>query len=125
MHAWADCGPVRMRELEADKEDPDPEALACYGVLRGDTGGMLLRFVDGRPVSQVTEDFLAWACERLAKEGKKALLLVWDNASWHVSRRGRAWVKAPKRRAKGGGGGRVGGGWVPVNGPRVDRGGPG
>ena len=40
----------------------------------------MLRFVAGRPVSQVTEDFLAWACDRLAAEGKRALLLVWDNA---------------------------------------------
>jgi hypothetical protein len=53
-------------------------------VLRGDTGGMLVRFVAGRPVSQVTEDFLGWACGRLAAEGKTALLLVWDNASWLV-----------------------------------------
>ncbi|SEI60973.1 hypothetical protein SAMN04244572_01056 [Azotobacter beijerinckii] len=52
---------------------------------------MLLRFVKGRPVSQVTEDFLAWVCERLASEGKKALLMIWDNASWHVSHRVRAW----------------------------------
>jgi len=34
--------------------DPDPVAIACYGLLRADTRQMLLRFVDGRPVSQVT-----------------------------------------------------------------------
>src|SRR5262245_51390039 len=51
---------------------------------------------EGRPVSQVTEDFLAWACRRLAAEGKAALLLVWDNTSWHISRRVRAWIKAHK-----------------------------
>jgi hypothetical protein len=28
----------------------------------------LLRSGQGRPVSQVTEDFLGWACERLAAE---------------------------------------------------------
>ena len=71
---------MRLHEPPADAADRDPKALACYGLLRGDTGGMMLRFVAGRPVSQVTEDFLAWACERLAAEGKRALLLVWDNA---------------------------------------------
>jgi hypothetical protein len=55
---------------------------------------MMLRFVEGRPVSQVTDEFLAWSCERLAAEGKRALLLVWDNASWHVSGRVRAWIRA-------------------------------
>ena len=107
MHAWCDGGPTRLREVEAGKEDRDPKALACYGLLRGDTGGMMLRFVQGRPVSQVTEDFLAWACERLAAEGKRALLLIWDNASWHVSQRVRAWIKAHNRRAKAEGGVRI------------------
>ncbi len=58
---------------------------------------MLLRFVQGRPVSQVTEDYLGWACQRLAGEGKKVLVLVWDNASWHVSRRVRAWIRTHNR----------------------------
>ncbi len=84
LHAWAGGQPRRLREPAADAADTDPKAPACYGLLRGDTGGMLLRFVRGRPVSQVTEDFLAWACTRLAAEGKTALLLVWDNAAWHV-----------------------------------------
>jgi hypothetical protein len=48
----------------------------------------------------VTENFLAWACERLASERKRALLLVWDNANWHASGRVRSWIKAHNRRAK-------------------------
>ena len=86
--------------MAAAGDDADPKALACYGLLRGDTGGMLLRFVDGRPVSQVTEDFLAWVCARLHAEGKKALLLVWDNASWHISQRVRAWIRSHNLKAK-------------------------
>jgi DDE superfamily endonuclease len=117
MHAWADDEPMRLRQLEADKGDPDPKALACYGLLRADTGGMMIRFVAGRPVSQVTEDFLAWACERLAAEGKRALLLVWDNASWHVSRRVRAWVGAHNRRAKAEGGVRIVACSLPIKAP--------
>ena len=93
LHAWTADEPRRLQELAVPKEDPDPKALACYGLLRGDTGGMLLRFVDGRPVSQVTEDFLSWVCVELAREDKKALLLVWDNASWHTSARVRTWIK--------------------------------
>ncbi len=107
LHAWAGEQPLRLLPREADKADADPKALSCYGRLRGDTGGMLLRFVAGRPVSQVTEDFLAWVCERLKAEGKKALWLVWDNASWHASKRVRAWIKAYNRRAKAEGGVRI------------------
>jgi transposase len=107
LHAWSDTEPLRLLQRETDKEDPDPKALSCYGLLRADTEEMLLRFVEGRPVSQVTEDFLAWVCDRLAAEGKAVLLLVWDNASWHVSKRVRAWIKAHNRRAKQQGGVRI------------------
>jgi len=107
LHAWSADEPLRLVERSVGRTDPDPKALCCYGLLREDTGGMLLRFVQGRPVSQVTEDFLAWLCERLAAEGKKALLLVWDNASWHISQRVRAWLKAHNRQAKREGGVRM------------------
>ena len=61
---------------------------------------MLLRFVDGRPVSAVTIQFLAWCAERLATQGRTALLLVWDNAAWHVSREVRAWLRAHNQQVK-------------------------
>ena len=107
VHAWAGEQPLRLVQRQADKKDPDPKALSCYGLLRADTGGLLLRFVQGRPVSQVTEDYLAWVCRVLAAEGKKALLLVWDNASWHVSKRVRAWIKTHNKKVKKAGGVRI------------------
>ncbi len=107
LHAWAGDQPLRLLELARPQGDPDPKALCCYGLFRADTAQMVLRFVDGRPVSQGTIDYLAWVCERLAVEGKKALLLVWDNASWHISRQVRAWLKAHNRRAKREGGVRI------------------
>ena len=118
MHAWtADGHPLRLVERAAPKGGTDPKALSCYGLLRADTGRMMLRFVSDRPVSQVTEDYLAWVCERLAAEGKKALLLVWDNAAWHVSQRVRAWIKAHNRRAKREGGVRIVACFLPVKSP--------
>ena len=109
LHAWAGDEPLRLvqREAAAGKDDPEPKALACYGLFRRTGGGMMLRFVDGRPVSAVTCGFLAWACGRLAAEGKKALLLVWDNAAWHVSKAVRGWVKAHNRAARKEGGVRI------------------
>ena len=106
LHAWGEQ-PLRLVPRGAGADDPDPKALACYGLLRRDTGGMMLRFVDGRPVSHVTTAFLAWACARLAAEGKTALLLVWDNASWHVSKEVRTWVRTHNRRAGAAGGVRI------------------
>jgi hypothetical protein len=104
---WTDDKPLRLIQNAPDRHDPEPKAVACYGLLRADTQGMLLRFVDGRPVSAVTTQFLGWLTERLAAEGKTALLLVWDNASWHISQAVRAWRKAHNRRVKRDGGCRL------------------
>ncbi len=68
---------------------------------------MLLRFVGGRPVSRVTVRFLNWLLCLLASEGKEALLMIWDNASWHISKEVRHWVRAHNRRGKQEGGCRL------------------
>jgi hypothetical protein len=107
LHSWTEGKGLRLEELVAGKADPDPKALACYGLLRADTGKIWLRFVHGRPVSAVTAQFLAWACERLAAEGKRALLLVWDNASWHISHEVRDFVRTHNRRVRREGGVRI------------------
>ena len=56
---WTPDTPMRLVQNEPDKTDKDPKALALYGLLRADTGQMLLRFVTGRPVSEMTEAFLS------------------------------------------------------------------
>lgn len=107
LQAWTAGPPLRLVEQTTDRTDPDPKALCCYGLFRDDTGQMLLRFVQGRPVSQVTEDFLGWLCQGLAAEGKTALLLIWDNASWHISQRVRTWIQEHNRLVKREGGVRL------------------
>ena len=93
-----------LQELERAKDDADPKALACYGLLLRrrpqHADQMLLRFVDGRPVSAVTCDFLAWCCERLAGEGITGWFLIWDNASWHKSQQVRDWIGVHNRSVK-------------------------
>ena len=100
LHAWTTEKPLRLKQHEADKADPDPQAIALYGLLRADTGAMKLRFTQGRPVSAMTTQFLEWLLCDLATEGKKALLMIWDNASWHKSREVRAWIKAHNQKVK-------------------------
>jgi transposase len=114
LRAWAGEEPLR---LLPNGRGGGKGALACYGLLRADTGAMLLRFVEGRPVSQVTEDFLAWLCGRFAREGKKVFVLAWDNAAWHVSRRVRRWVGAHNRRVKRQGGCTIRVCYLPVKAP--------
>ena len=91
---------VRLQQRERDRADPDPAALCCYGLLRPDNDAMLLRFVEGRTVSQVTVDYLAWGSEQLAEQGATVLLLIWDNASWHGSKAVRTWLREHNRAAR-------------------------
>ena len=108
LSAWTAGGErLRLTLHAAERADPDPKALACYGLWLPGRDRMLLRFVDGRPVSAVTRAFLAWAAERLAADGVRVLALIWDNASWHISREVRAWIKAHNRRVKAAGGCRL------------------
>jgi hypothetical protein len=48
----------------------------------------------------VTTQFLGWSCGVLEAEGKRVLVLVWDNAAWHVSREVRTWIKEHNRAVK-------------------------
>jgi hypothetical protein len=96
--AWAAGDPLRLGQNARDPQGGGPEAWACYGVLRPDTGGMMLRFCDGRPVRATTEDVLGWGCGQLAAEGKKVFVLVWDDAAWHLSQRVREGIAGHNRR---------------------------
>jgi len=101
LHAWADDDqPLRVVEQTVAKDDPDKKALACDGLLLPASNEVWLRFLDGRPLSAVTTVFLEWCCQELAARGQSALLLVWDNASWHISQAVQTWIGAHNRRVK-------------------------
>ena len=107
MHAWTGDERLRLVRHTAGRDDPEPQALACYGLWLPARAQMLLRFVAGRPVSAVTCAFLAWAAGRLAADGVRVLALIWDNASWHISREVRTWIRHHNRRVKAAGGCRL------------------
>src|SRR5436305_15287713 len=66
LHAWAEGDDVvRLVEQAVAKDDPDPKALACSGLLlrvdpseQDAADRIWLRFVDGRPVSTNTAAYL-------------------------------------------------------------------
>jgi hypothetical protein len=80
-HSWVEAaaGPLRLIEQAVPKGDPDPKALACYGALLRQAGQrerVWLRFVDGRPVSAITEQFLGWCCDQLQEAGVRVWVLI-------------------------------------------------
>jgi DDE superfamily endonuclease len=108
LHAWAEEGQtLRLIAQTAPSGDPDPKALACYGLLLSCPAApqtlpeqVWLRFVEKRPVSAVTTQYLAWCCEKLEQMGKRALLMIWDNAPWHISQAVRQWIREHNRQVR-------------------------
>ena len=110
--------PLHLHTKQRPEGDSEAKALACYGVLlkhnattaqdtgqKEDTGSqMLLRFVQGRPVSSVTCQFLQWLCQRLQEQRQRVLVLVWDNATWHLSQQVQQWIGTYNQQAKRSGG---------------------
>jgi hypothetical protein len=108
LRTWAETDkPLRLVEQVKQKEDADPKALACYGLLvrwateeQGCQEQAWLRFVDGRPVSAITIQFLEWCCAKMQGMGIRVLALIWDNAGWHVSQAVRTWIQEYNRHVK-------------------------
>jgi transposase len=66
----------------------------------------------------LTTQYLAWCCAELQALGKRALLLIWDNAAWHVSREVRAWIRRHNRKVKlAGAGVRIVACYLPIKSP--------
>ena len=71
---------------------PD-KALSYYGVKRHDTGAIYLYHCWQRPNSDETLQFLHWWVAGAATLRRKVVLVIWDNASWHVGRKVKRWIR--------------------------------
>ncbi len=101
LSSWSEEGkPLRLIQQSVAKDDSEPKAVSCYGLYLPELDETWLRFVDGRPVSGITTQFLLWCVERLEAVGKRFLLLIWDNASWHISKEVRRWLGSHNREVK-------------------------
>ena len=101
LHSWSEAGePLHLVEQSVAKDDPDPKAICCYGLYVPELEKVWVRFADGRPVSGITTRFLSWCCQELRVAGKKVWVLIWDNASWHISKEVREWIASHNREVK-------------------------
>ena len=74
--------------------------------------------VAGRPVSALTSAFLTLWADRVQERGQRAVLVIWDNASWHDSPIVRTWVRQHNRQGKlSGQGGRLSRALLPSKSP--------
>jgi transposase len=99
-HAWAPPDtPLKLVQREPQRAERE-KALACFGALRHDTQHVDLYFSQGQPNSEQMWVFIMGLLAIARQEGKRVLVIIWDNASWHKSRRIRQWIRAYNRQAK-------------------------
>jgi transposase len=101
LNSWSEQGkPLRLLQKSVAKDDPEPKAISCYGLYVPQLDQTWIRFVDGRPISSITTQFLSWSLQKLQAAGKKVMVLIWDNASWHISKEVRRWLGRHNRHVK-------------------------
>ena len=99
-HAWCLPGQaLRLVQRTPPRHAPE-KALACFGARRQDIQQVYLYFSLGQPVSEQMWVFIIALLEIARQEGKRVVVLIWDNASWHISHRIREWIRSYNHAAK-------------------------
>jgi len=78
----------------------DVEKTALFATLDDETQEAFLHWADGQPNSERMIAFLEQLLAHWSSKGKRFIVLFWDRASWHTSKRTRRWIRAYNRRAK-------------------------
>ena len=92
-------GEMSLEQRMVLPRTPD-KALSYYGIKRHDTGQVYLYPCWRRPNSDETIQFLLWIVLGATALGKKVVIVIWDNASWHVARKVKRWIRRYNQQAK-------------------------
>ena len=94
---WAtkDAG-LRVAQRWSEKVD----TTALYAALDDESQEAFLRWSTGQPDSEETVQFLEALMAHCTQAGLRFVVLIWDKAPWHTSKRTQGWIRAYNRRAK-------------------------
>jgi transposase len=95
--AWA-AKDARLRVAQRWSEKVDTTAL--YAALDDESQEAFLRWSTGQPDSEETVQFLEALMVHCTQNGLRFIVLIWDKAPWHTSKRTQGWIRAYNRRAK-------------------------
>ena len=89
--------PEQKRGARSWRVPVDPEREPA---VLGEPSAAIHGEIMGREARWTCVDYLDWCCRKLHAAGKEALLLIWDNAAWHVSHQVRDWIRDHNRQVK-------------------------
>lgn len=94
---WASTDtPLRVAQRWSEPVDTS----ALYGVIDDKTRAPFLRWAEGQPNSDETIRFLEALMAHCTDRGLRFVVLFWDRAPWHTSKRTRDWLRTYNRQAK-------------------------
>jgi len=100
MHAFATAeNNVRLVQREPEKGESD-KAIACYGAVCDQTKERFFCFADGQPNSEKSITFLSTLLAVAKARCQRVLVVIWDRATWHLSKKLIRWVRQHNRQAK-------------------------
>ena len=100
LHAWAEQKePLRLVE-RTPAHDETEKALACFGAVRQDTQQTYLYFCDGQPNSEHLWVFIIGLLALARQAEIRVVVMIWDRATWHKSKRLRKWIRSYNQAAK-------------------------
>ena len=100
MHAFAGAE-INLRLVQREPEKGEThKAIACYGAVCDQTKERYFCFADGQPNSETSIAFLSILLAVAKERGKRLLVVIWDRASWHTSKKVTRWVRQHNRQAK-------------------------
>ncbi len=76
------------------------ETTALFAALDDETQEAFLGWANARPNSEETISFLEALMVHWTAKGKRFIVLFWDRAPWHTSKRTRQWIRDYNQRAK-------------------------
>jgi len=80
--------------------DEEVDTTALFATLDDESQEAFLHWATGQPNSEETIRFLEALLTHWTQQGKRFIVLIWDKAAWHTSKRTRAWIRAYNQRAK-------------------------
>lgn len=100
LHAFAQVG-QRLRLVERTPQQGEVDkALACYGAVCPQTQERYFYFAGGQPNSEKTRTMLEMLIAVARAKAKRVLVILWDRASWHKSKKLKRWLRQHNREAR-------------------------